>query len=91
MTEIKMNGDGDTGNILLRIICLFMDNLMHDPKRACIILILIFFITMITGEFIGAARETVHTENGIRATAPAETGETYFDLKEIEDHGPVIF
>ncbi len=86
-----MNGDGDTGNFLLRIIYLFMDNLMHDPKSACIILTAIFLITMITGEFIEAARETVNVEGVIRATPVTETAENFFDLKEIEDHGPVIF
>ena len=86
-----MNGDGDSGNILLRIIWLFMDSLMNDPKRACIILIAIFLITMITGEFIGAARETIHADNVIRATPVRATAESYFDLKEIEDCGPAVF
>ena len=86
-----MNGDGDTGNLLLRIVYLLMDNLMHDPRRACIILIALFLVTMVMGEFIGAARETVNIEDVIRTAPVTETAESYFNLKEIEDHGPVTF
>ena len=84
-----MNGGGDTGNLLIRIIYLIMDHLMHDPKRAVIILLVIFIATMITGEFIGAAREAIPSESGTGISEITETPEKYFDLKEIQDLGPV--
>lgn len=83
-----MNDGGDTGNVLIRIIYLVMGHLMHDPKRAVIILLVIFIATMITGEFIGAAREAVPSESGYGISEITETPGRYFDLKEIQDLGP---
>ena len=84
-----MNDGGDTGNVLIRIIYLVMDHLMHDPKRAVIILLVIFIATMMTGEFIGAARKAEPSESDTKISEITETPGRYFDLKEIQDLGPV--
>ena len=66
-----------------------MDHLLHDPKRACVILMAVFLLTMITGEFIGAARRAVPSTEGAGAVEAAGTAESYFELDEILDLGPV--
>ena len=71
------------------MIYLVMDHLMHDPKRAVIILLVIFIVTMVTGEFIGAARKAETSEAVIRISDITATPERFFDLKEIQDSGPV--
>ena len=48
----------DNGNILMKLIYLCMDHLMHNPKRAIIILFAVFIVTMITGELIGTVRNS---------------------------------
>ncbi len=81
--------NNDNGNILMKLIYLCMDHLMHNPKRAIIILFAVFIVTMITGELNGAMR---NSEMIFSPTAtPPVSGRTddYFTLPEIRDHGPV--
>ena len=79
----------DNGNILMKLIYLCMDHLMHNPKRAIIILFVIFIVTMITGELIGTMRnsEMVFSPTAI----PIVSGKTedFFILPEINDRGAV--
>ena len=79
----------DNGNILMKLIYLCMDHLMHNPKRAIIILFVIFILTMVAGELIGAMR---NSEIILLPTAiPLLSGKSgdYFTLPEINDHGAV--
>ena len=83
-----MNRNEDEGNLLMRFIYLFMDHLMHDPKRAVIFLLAVFAVTMITGEFIGAVRKA----DPLSTNRTAETSEPerfVIRLREIQDNGPV--
>ena len=79
----------DNGNILMKLIYLCMDHLMHNPKRAIIILFVIFILTMVAGELIGAMRnsEIIFLPTAI----PLLSGKSgdYFTLPEINDHGAV--
>ena len=81
--------NSDNGNLLIKLIYLSMDHLMHNPKRAIIILFVVFILTMITGELIGSMRDS---ETFFSATAiPLVSGKTgdYFTLPEIHDHGAI--
>ena len=50
--------NSDDGNILMKLIYLCMDHLMHNPKRAIIILFAVFIFTMVAGELIGTMRNS---------------------------------
>ena len=81
--------NSDNGNLLIKLIYLSMDHLMHNPKRAIIILFVVFILTMIAGELIGSMR---NSETFFSATAiPLMSGKTgdYFTLPEIHDHGAI--
>ena len=81
--------NSDNGNILMKLIYLCMDHLMHNPKRAIIILFAVFIFTMVAGELIGTMR---NSEMIFSATAiPLVSGITgdYFTLPDIDDHGAV--
>ena len=81
--------NSDDGNILMKLIYLCMDHLMHNPKRAIIILFVVFIVTMITGELIGTMRDS---EMILSPTAiPLVSGKPgdYFTLPDIDDHGAV--
>ncbi len=81
--------NSDNGNILMKLIYLCMDHLMHNPKRAIIILFIVFIFTMVAGELIGTMRnsEMVFSPTSI----PLVSGKTedYFTLPDIDDHGLV--
>ena len=81
--------NSDNGNILMKLIYLCMDHLMHNPKRAIIILFVVFILTMVAGELIGTMRnsEMVFSPTAI----PLVSGNSgdYFILPEINDHGAV--
>ncbi len=81
--------NSDDGNILMKLIYLCMDHLMHNPKRAIIILFAVFILTMVTGELIGTMRnsEMIFSPTAI----PLVSGITgdYFTLPDIDDHGAV--
>ncbi len=81
--------NNDNGNILLKLIYLCMDHLMHNPKRAIIILFFVFIFTMVAGELIGTMRnsETIFSPTAI----PLVSGKSgyYFTLPDIDDHGAV--
>ena len=81
--------NSDNGNILMKLIYLCMDHLMHNPKRAIIILFVVFIFTMVAGELIGTMRnsELIFSPTAI----PLESGksEDYFILPEINDYGAV--
>ena len=86
---MEMQMSSDNGNILMKLIYMCMDHLMHNPKRAIIILFTVFILTMVAGEMIGAMRnsETVFSPTSV----PLVSGKTgdYFTLPEIRDHGAV--
>ncbi len=79
----------DDGNILMKLIYLCMDHLMHNPKRAIIILFIVFIFTMVAGELIGTMRnsEMIFSPTAI----PLVSGKPgdYFTLPDIDDHGAV--
>ena len=81
--------NSDNGNILMKLIYLCMDHLMHNPKRAIIILFAVFIITMVAGELIGTMRNSdmVFSPTAI----PIVSGKSgdYFTLPDIDDKGPV--
>ena len=79
----------DNGNILMKLIYLCMDHLMHNPKRAIIILFVVFIFTMVAGELIGTMRnsELIFSPTAIPLES-VKSGE-YFILPEINDHGAV--
>ena len=81
--------NSDDGNILMKLIYLCMDHLMHNPKRAIIILFAVFILTMVAGELIGTMRnsEMIFSPTAI----PLVSGITgdYFALPDIDDHGAV--
>ena len=66
-----------------------MDHLMHNPKRAIIILFIVFIFTMVAGELIGTMRnsEMIFSPTAI----PLVSGKSgdYFTLPDIDDHGAV--
>ena len=73
----------------MKLIYLCMDHLMHNPKRAIIILFAVFIFTMVAGELIGTMRnsEMIFSPTAI----PLVSGITgdYFTLPDIDDHGAV--
>ena len=81
--------NSDDGNILMKLIYLCMDHLMHNPKRAIIILFAVFIFTMVAGELIGTMRnsEMIFSPTAI----PLVSGITgdFFALPDIDDHGAV--
>ncbi len=81
--------NSDNGNILMKLIYLCMDHLMHNPKRAIIILFIVFIFTMAAGELIGTMRnsEMIFSPTAI----PFVSGKSgdYFTLPDIDDHGAV--
>ncbi len=81
--------NSDNGNILMKLIYLCMDHLMHNPKRAIIILFVVFIFTMVAGELIGTMRnsELIFSPTAIPLES-VKSGE-YFILPEINDHGAV--
>ena len=79
----------DNGNILMKLIYLCMDHLMHNPKRAIIILFAVFIVTMITGELIGTVRNSEMVFSSTAMPIVLERSEDYFILPEINDHGAV--
>ena len=77
------------GNFLMKMIYLCMDLLMHNPKRALIILFVIFIATMITGELIGTVRNAeIPFSPPAEASVSGRSGD-YFLLPEIIDLGAV--
>ena len=83
-----MNGSG-SDNILEKMIYLCMDHLMHNPKRAVILLLAFFLITMITGELIGAVREADPVPVPTAAVVVQFDPAGYFELMDISDNGAV--
>ncbi len=81
--------NGDSGNLLTRMIYLCTDHLMHNPKRAVIILFVVFIITMVTGELIGTMRNPEAVVSPTSVPAVSWRSEDYFSLPEIYDHGAV--
>ena len=79
----------DNGNILMKLIYLCMDHLMHNPKRAIIILFAVFIVTMITGELIGTMRNSEIVFSPTAIPIVSGRSEDYFNLPEINDHGAV--
>ena len=79
----------DNGNILMKLIYLCMDHLMHNPKRAIIILFAVFIVTMITGELIGTVRNSEIVFSPTAIPIVSGKSEDYFILPEINDHGAV--
>ncbi len=81
--------NNDNGNILMKLIYLCMDHLMHNPKRAIIILFAVFIVTMITGELIGTVRNSGTVFSPTSMPIVSGKSEDYFILSEISDHGAV--
>ena len=81
--------NSDNGNILMKLIYMCMDHLMHNPKRAIIILFAVFIVTMITGELIGTVRNSEIVFSQTAMPIMSERSEDYFILPEINDHGAV--
>ena len=81
--------NGDNGNILMKLIYLCMDHLMHNPKRAIIILFVVFIVSMITGELIGTMRNSEMVFSPTAMPIMSGRSEDYFILPEINDHGAV--
>ena len=81
--------NSDNGNILMKLIYLCMDHLMHNPKRAIIILFVVFIVTMITGELIGTMRNSEIVFSPTAMPIVSGRSEDYFILPEINDHGAV--
>ena len=79
----------DNGNILMKLIYLCMDHLMHNPKRAIIILFVIFIVTMITGELIGTMRNSEIVFSPTAMPIVSGKSDDYFVLPEINDRGAV--
>ena len=81
--------NSDNGNILMKLIYLCMDHLMHNPKRAIVILFIVFILTMVAGEFIGTMRnsEMVFSPT-VQPLVTGKSGE-YFTLPDIDDYGAV--
>ena len=73
----------------MKMIYLCMDHLMHNPKRAIIILFIVFVATMITGELIGTMRNTEIVFSQTAMPVVSGKSEDYFILPEISDHGAV--
>ena len=81
--------NSENGNILMKMIYLCMDHLMHNPKRAIIILFVVFIVTMITGELIGTMRNSEMVFSPTAMPIMSGRSEDYFILPEINDHGAV--
>ena len=81
--------NNDNGNILMKLIYLCMDHLMHNPKRAIIILFVVFIVTMITGELIGTMRNSETVFSPTAMLIVSGKSEDYFILPEINDYGAV--
>ena len=79
----------DNGNILMKLIYLCMDHLMHNPKRAIIILFAVFIVTMITGELIGTMRNSEIVFSPTAMPIMSGRSDDYFVLPEINDLGAV--
>ena len=81
--------NSENGNILMKMIYLCMDHLMHNPKRAIIILFVIFAATMITGELIGTLSNTEIVFSPTDMPFVLGKSDDYFILPEICDHRAV--
>lgn len=81
--------NSDNGNILMKLIYLCMDHLMHNPKRAIIILFAVFIITMVAGELIGTMRNSDMVFSPTAIPIVSEKSDDYFTLQEINDYGAV--
>ena len=81
--------NSDNGNILMKLIYLCMDHLMHNPKRAIIILFAVFIITKVAGELIGTMRNTDMVFSPTAIPIVSGKSDDYFTLPEINDHGVV--
>ncbi len=81
--------NSDNGNILMKLIYLCMDHLMHNPKRAIIILFVVFIFTMVTGELIGTMRNSALIFSPTAIPLESVKSGEYFILPEINDHGAV--
>ena len=81
--------NSEKGNILMKMIYLCMDHLMHNPKRAIIILFVVFIVSMITGELIGTMRNSEIVFSPTAMPIMSGRSEDYFILPEINDHGAV--
>ena len=83
--------NSDNGNILMKLIYLCMDHLMHNPKRAIIILFAVFIITMVAGELIGTMRNSDMVFSPTAIPIVSGKSDDYFTLQEINDYGAVDF
>ncbi len=81
--------NSDNGNILMKLIYLCMDHLMHNPKRAIIILFVVFILTMVAGELIGTMRNSEMVFSPTAMPIVSGRSEDYFILPEINDQGAV--
>ena len=81
--------NSDDGNILMKLIYLCMDHLMHNPKRAIIILFAVFIFTMVAGELIGTMRNSETVFSPTAMLIVSGKSEDYFILPEINDYGAV--
>ena len=81
--------NSDNGNILMKLIYLCMDHMMHNPKRAIIILFAVFIITMVAGELIGTMRNSDMVFSPTAIPIVSGKSDDYFTLSEINDYGAV--